>query len=267
MEMYHVLKFIGKDVFPEFVVRQIGNFEKIKKIKLDGIVSFKVMPGRFCIGNLSMDGTHRYCFSKIDSGFQCNSCFKCNPYNFCAFCSGTKCYLKKKICGEHFVYLATFANVLKVGVTSVKRWPDRVVEQGADFASVIAQTPDGLEARRIESEIKKRFNITDKMYNKYKSKLLHRKDARELGKHILQTAYADVADYIPSKMRLDLDIFDLSENYTDLDTQPDVKEVLDNSQIYGKVIGSKGNFIVLKSGARIEVFNGYDLVGRVLKME
>ena len=94
--MYHVLKFVNSDIIPEFVVRQIGNFEKIKKIKLEGIISLQVKPGKFCIGNLSKDGTHKLCFTKITSGFQCNDCFKLNPYNFCAFCSGTKCYLKEK---------------------------------------------------------------------------------------------------------------------------------------------------------------------------
>ncbi|MDD5182497.1 MAG: DUF2797 domain-containing protein [Candidatus Nanoarchaeia archaeon] len=267
MEHCHVLKFVNSGAMPEFIVRQIGNFESIKTIKFDGIVSFKVMPGRFCIGNLMKNNSHKYCFNKVSSGYQCNDCFKQNPYNFCAFCSGTRCYLGKKICGEHFVYLATFANVLKVGVTSIRRWPERVIEQGADFASVISQTPDGLEARRIESEIKKRFNITDKMYNKYKSHLLHRKDARELGKHILQTAYADIVDAIPATTKLDLDILDLSENYTDIEEQPNVKEITDDMQVCGKIIGTKGNFIVMKSGAKTEVFNGYDLVGRVIKME
>jgi hypothetical protein len=141
-----------------------------------------------------------------------------------------------------------------------------VIEQGADFATIIAQTEDGLEARRIESEIRKSFNITDKMYSRYKSKLLHKKEARELGKHLLQVAYADIIDTIPVLNKLEIDILDLSENYIEIEQQPIVKEIVDNTDICGKIVGNKGNFIFLKVGSDNIIFNGYDLVGRVIKI-
>jgi hypothetical protein len=246
-------------------MREIGRFDRVSKFSLDGIVSFKVMPGKYCVGNI-LHGNHRYCFQKIDSGYQCNSCFRYNPFNFCSFCSGTRCYLKKKICGEHIVYLATFANILKVGVASAKRFPQRVIEQGADYATIIAQTEDGLEARRIESEIKKKFNITDKMYSRQKRELLHKKEARELGRHLITVAYADVIDTIPLEKRAEIDVLDLSENYVELEQRPVIQEISDNTDICGKVIGNKGNFLVLKVSNDNLMFNCYDLVGRVVRV-
>lgn len=263
--MFHILKFSAGEN-PFFTVRRIGKFNKIKKLNLTGIISFKVMPGKYCIGNM-IKGTHRYCFQKIEKGYQCNSCFKYNPFNFCAFCSGTKCYLKKKICGEHFVYLAAFANKIKVGVTSIKRFPKRVIEQGADFATKIAHTKDGLEARRIESEIRKEFNISDKMYSKQKIKLLHKKKARKIGREKIEAAYEDLIKTIPSKNQIEKNIVDLSQNYVELENQPEVIEIKDNLSVCGKIIGSKGNFIVLKISNNIIAFNGYDLVGRTIKID
>lgn len=62
----------------------------------------------------------------------------------------------QKISGEHWVYLALFANnLIKVGVSKADRKRLRQVEQGSYATLYVAQTPDGVAARQIETLIRK----------------------------------------------------------------------------------------------------------------
>jgi hypothetical protein len=62
----------------------------------------------------------------------------------------------QKISGEHWVYLAFFANnLIKIGVTKANRKRLRQVEQGSYATLYVAKTPDGIAARQIETLIRK----------------------------------------------------------------------------------------------------------------
>ena len=57
------------------------------------------------------------------------------------------------------MYLALYSNLIKVGMTSEKRFKERITEQGADAAAEIFVCRNRLEARTLEKEISARFKI------------------------------------------------------------------------------------------------------------
>ena len=260
MKIFHVIKF--SPTKRKLVVRQLPN--KLPEINLDGFINFKVLPGKFCIGYWKNQSYFK-CFKKIQKGFQCESCFKKETNNFCAMCNGTKCFLRKPICGQHYVYLASFGNILKVGVTSVNRFPERVIEQGADFAARIVLVENGLIARKIERMISINYNIKDKISAITKQKVLLNKNAREIGKEFLKTVYWQIIDKLPAKIKLDLEIEDLSIYYKEPQKAKAIS-IEDNMELQGKIIGQKGNYIFIKNHQGIFMFNGYELVSRVVKI-
>lgn len=91
-------------------------------------------------------------------GTQCEDCFKRTDLLHCMRCKGERCMSKQwwpdcKPAGSHAVYLAAYTDRdLKVGVAKWDRRMERVAEQGAREALIIARA-DGLEARRLESAI------------------------------------------------------------------------------------------------------------------
>ncbi|RLG40006.1 MAG: hypothetical protein DRN78_06000 [Thermoproteota archaeon] len=68
--------------------------------------------------------------------------------------------------GEHYVYLAGFGWVLKVGVVAADRWGgfvSRLVEQGADWAAVFSGGFTLPEAQRVEGEVCRVFGVVDRV--------------------------------------------------------------------------------------------------------
>ena len=78
----------------------------------------------------------------------------------------------QKIAGEHWVYLAFFADgIMKVGVSKQQRKFIRQLEQGSYATLFIAKTPDGIAARQIETTIRK-SGLADKIKASQKKNLL-----------------------------------------------------------------------------------------------
>jgi hypothetical protein len=118
---------------------------------------------RFCSGyRLPLQPVTIPCPHKAvaSQGTQCEDCFKRTDLLHCMRCKGERCMSKQwwpdcKPAGSHAVYLANYANgpgFMKIGVAKWDRRVERVSEQGAREALIIARA-DGLEARRLEAAI------------------------------------------------------------------------------------------------------------------
>jgi len=261
MVLYHILNY--KD--QELIARKVGT-QSIKEIPVKGIIHFEIKKGKYCIGNL-FGNKYEFCFSKIEKGTQCERCFKKNKYNYCAACNGKRCYLGRKICGPHVLYLATFANVLKVGVASVKRFPKRVIEQGADYATKIAFFEDGLKARRYERLLHEEFNITDRIPSKFKEKIAFKKEARKMGEYFLKYTYSQIIDKIPKENRLQINVLNLSNYYEEPEvTKLERLDIEKSSEITGKIIGYKGPFVIIKNQNEVFSANFKKLIAKIISL-
>lgn len=75
----------------------------------------------------------------------------------------------------HAVYLAAFDEMLiKVGITSFERLANRLREQGALSAYLVAKTPDALAARRIEESVARVGRLGESIGRKAKNAALSR---------------------------------------------------------------------------------------------
>jgi hypothetical protein len=72
----------------------------------------------------------------------------------------------------HAVYLALFGTRAKIGMTSLYRVPERLIEQGADGYMVLAQTDNRRDARRLENDLSRGLRISQTVPRAEKVKLL-----------------------------------------------------------------------------------------------
>lgn len=78
-----------------------------------------------------------------------------------------------KISDTHIIYLAFFAeNLVKVGVSKNSRKTLRQIEQGSIASLFIAETPDGIAARQIETLLRQ-SGLSDKVQITQKQKAFH----------------------------------------------------------------------------------------------
>ena len=114
--------------------------------------------------------------ARIDYGYMCNECRMNDDFFNCIQCTGAECInaRQRDSCMEnnYFIYLASFDNILKVGISFERRILERLIEQGADFGAKIARVKDGKEVRCIEQDIRRHLGITDRVVSKDKHKRL-----------------------------------------------------------------------------------------------
>lgn len=154
---------------------------------------------------------------------QCEHCFGEAKLLPCLRCTGDRCNnpARRAECVQpdnHIVYLASFGpGAVKVGVARQGRRYDRLHEQGARVAIIIAED-DGQQVRRIESQIK-RQGIRDRVQPQEKLKLLTQSATeKELLEELYQTlnfikprTYAKWID--PEELRFDIPLLDFPPRF------------------------------------------------------
>lgn len=155
---------------------------------------------------------------------------------------------------DHFVYLAV-TNKLKVGVTRSYQIPTRWIDQGADFAIILAKTPNRHIAGIIEVWLKK--YISDK--TSWKEMLLNKRNENI---DLLKEKY-NASSLLPSELqkyieknnsitKIDYPILNYRENIHSVNF--DKKNV-----ISGRLIGIKGQYLIFENNnvCNIRKHNGY----------
>ncbi|WP_217924712.1 DUF2797 domain-containing protein [Miltoncostaea oceani] len=135
-------------------------------------LSFRVFGPRRCIGYRAPDSPRLVpCpeSSELLRGNQCEACVERAQLIPCLRCTGLRCSnpARRAECVQpenHAVYLASFGpGMMKVGVARWHRRRERLVEQGAAAALIVARD-DGLLARRLEATIRA-FGVADRASN------------------------------------------------------------------------------------------------------
>ena len=247
---------------PFFSVINENNFGKMKLIN-ENVNMF--LGKKKCIGYFK-DGKHISCPENrfVDNGWNCDECKKKDDYFLCIKCNGSKCINEKQkdACtkNNYYIYLAAFDSILKVGISFQFRLLNRFIEQGADFAASVAMIKGGGEARKIESLIKERLNITDKVNGVQKrifgdpnisvkniirgiSKL---RDIEEIRNHMIKPEIYDLRHYYRT----------IAIKY-----EPRFISVKDDMEIDGKIIAAKGPLIVMENSELFSI-NAHNMIGR-----
>lgn len=126
-------------------------------------LAFEIVGGRRCIGYRPPEATSLIpCPDHADalSAAQCPACFERAKIRQCLRCTGERCTNpeRRPSCVQpenHAVYLASFGpGMLKVGVARWERRFERLAEQGARAALIVARD-DGQQVRRMEAQIER----------------------------------------------------------------------------------------------------------------
>ncbi|MFH1470877.1 MAG: DUF2797 domain-containing protein [Candidatus Micrarchaeota archaeon] len=234
--MRHIISFYSHSK-PKLVIRS-SQGSGVEEFELSGQISLELSFNRYCIGYARFDKSYPCPDEAVSDSGKCPHCRKLELS--CASCRGDECLFGHSECllGEHLIYLASFGELVKAGVTRKERIKERLIEQGADFGVVIAKAKDGFEARAVEALIQHQFGFRNAVRTSEKFKLLGA--GREISKQSIEIAINKIKqNNFPGLEPLGL--MDLSPFYPKLETKP----VLDNL-LEGEVLGARGNLLFLE---------------------
>lgn len=223
---------------------------------------------RHCIGFLN-GGTHQPCPHVADTHvLQCETCRDNKLTSSCAACRGDTCrnpQARDTYCRNPFVcYLAGFLpKLIKVGVTLKTRYLQRLFEQGADIATILAIKPSGKQAKQLEQSIAE-LEVTDRVRKAEKRRGLYNGSLQNLS-----SRFQTYKNHIKNK-------FSMKRNYTTLKLYkkapyPHLKRkplslpLKKQKRISGKVIGIKGSWFVFQERKMYYAINVWELAGWVIQ--
>ncbi|NOR39010.1 MAG: DUF2797 domain-containing protein [Candidatus Thorarchaeota archaeon] len=236
-------------------------------------LSWTIVGPRMCIGSRNKSGRLVLCPEHIVSNpgrARCSSCAAIDSMDPCIRCTGRICNAseeRRTRCEEtdYVVYLAVFNDqTLKIGVSTTNRVKTRWVEQGADFAAVLAEIRGGRAARRLEDLIGRRRGATKQVRTQRKiSSLMTQLDlteAEELAKRFISS----LQEVLPER-EVQLEDLSMYYNLDSLTARPlpwrKRSEPMDGMQLLGDVVGMKGSLLVTRIGSAFAVANLRQLVG------
>ena len=202
-----------------------------------------ILRKRGCAGLWEGD---KYVHCDSDAAPFCERCGGILP-DPCVMCRG-ECTKREKTCTmEHSVYLAIFSpGLIKVGVSKTRRLETRLMEQGADIGLEIARFPDGELARKRERELAAKYPDRVTFENKFDG--------------LSQTVNGETLRAIYG--RYDADSILHFEYFREKPwMKPIVLEPHENMAVSGRVLGVKGQALVIEKGSTLYAINLDGLVG------
>ncbi len=275
-----------KKSLPYFEIITPTGLEK-KFLEMDGEISLTLDSATPNCTGAKVKGEYKPCAHKNSGQKKCEICKKAEDYFPCQFCNGFNCsrFREEKIANcdaDHMVYLALFdKDLVKVGVSGLKRGKARQYEQGSHFTRVLAKEMSGVMARRIETTLI-RAGFPDKVPATKKKNILFPEISLEEGKKILAEKFDFASDQIISlmpemkKYLIDAsqeEIFwDMREFYSKFSEEITQKFRLpvhvlsleEGESVGGELVMVKGSFLVIHTGTELCVVLAKDFVGRDL---
>jgi hypothetical protein len=213
----------------------------LEEIDISSEISL-VLKRRGCAGRWEEE-KHYSCDS--DEAPFCGDCG--GPPDPCVMCRG-ECLRTDKTCDvEHSVYLAIFApDLVKVGVSKTQRLETRLKEQGADIGLEIARFPDGQLARQRERMLaatypdrvtfEKKLEVLSQVVNGETVRMIYRRFEAE---RVLRFDHFRERPWMT----------------------PILIDVHENMAVSGRVLGIKGQALVLEKGNSLYAVNLDSLIG------
>ncbi len=264
---YHVLRLDHDECHnPYLVMWDCDSRERVSFPVLNRRFDVEISHDKYCIGTVYDDEIpFSYCGEKSTKNYdRCERCHKLDYHGLCSICNGSKCLLEEKKCVmPYVVYLASFGNLAKVGVSKSRRYPKRTIEQGADYSMIIANVPDGFLARKIERQIADQFRIRDRMSTSEKIKLLCTSGNQRVLTETADRISSDISRF-KECVETEQEILDLNSfrNSIDLSSVPlEIK----GDVVNGRIVGSKGHILFTEDLETISILNIGRVIGRVIR--
>ncbi len=263
------------DAFEQGVLSWTGSEEtpKFTRLFTGEKLSWTITGPRMCIGSRNEAGRLVPCPEHIVSRprqVRCGPCAAVDSMDPCIRCTGIRCNAseeRRTRCEEtdYVLYLAVFNDqTLKVGVSTARRVKTRWVEQGADFATVLAEIQGGRAARRLEDLVGRRRGATKQVRSKRKIASLTEQLDYSVAEELAKRFSSSLVEVLPEH---EVQLEDLSMHYNldSLNARPlpwrKRSEPMDGMQLLGDVVGMKGSLLVTRIGSAFTVADLKQLVG------
>ncbi len=211
-----------------------------------------------CLG-YTREGKEYTCPKAATGKKQCNNCAKEDDFLACLRCDGAVCLqftgAIKEGCtgGDYSVYLASFGEHVKAGISRTDRLQRRWVEQGADYAAKVFGNLNGRDARVVESTLFRagflpRHTTAEKL-------ALPLPDKSAFEDELESAHFRKIAEQF-RKNAAPAEIADLQPFY------PAITEAKPSGILQGKVLGNKGPILFLEQNGQNRLFALPNAVGR-----
>lgn len=158
---------------------------------------------------------------------------------------------------EHYVYLS-YTSELKVGVTRHFNIPSRWIDQGAEYAIILAKTPYRQLAGLIEVALKNHLSDKTNWRKMLSGTVSTIPDLRTEKKHFIQLLPANLQGYVSIENTV------THINYPVLVYPQKIQSInFDTTPFFsGKLTGIKGQYLIFESGdvLNIRKFAGYEII-------
>lgn len=218
-------------------------------------------------GNIFCSSCGKKTKSSFGQGF-CYSCFTTAP-------EAAECILRPELCKAHLgqgrdpqweqehhnqphvVYLAA-SSAIKVGITRLTQVPTRWIDQGANEAIILAETPNRYEAGRIEVELKSMFTDKTSWQKMLKNDIDESIDLAETKWEIEEQLPSDITDYFTEDEEVE------QMNFPVIEYPTKVKSIkLDKVPSFTKkLMGIKGQYLIFSDDTVINLrsHTGYEII-------
>lgn len=277
----HVLLYEYRWNSPEQVEFQASSGARFgrKKLGQGDALSIKVAGETQCAGSMR-DGVWQPCPQQVIGRKKCETCrnregnfifTSFDGFNTDTFTDSDLARLE----GDHLVYLALFnENLYKVGVSKAERKVLRQIEQGSQQTLYVAQTPDGILARQIETCLRQ-AGLPDKINASAKKDFICPDITAQAGEiqlnQLLESHLSGLENH-PELQKFLLknpefkdwtDTFGL-EKINQQSKPLHVVKLAENESVSGQIIALKGAFIMLETDDEIVALCAKDLQGLTL---
>ncbi len=239
-------------------------------------ISWTVNGPRRCIGrrNDYRELVHCPFNSLVVKGKKCSECSDMDGFDPCIRCTGLACNaspFRYKECesSDYVLYLAYFSDgSLKVGVSSSHRVRTRWVEQGADYACIIAHVIGGDKARRLEYQIGKSKGVRMAVSGSTKANSILSSPSFASAEHAFRDLLRDINC---SECDTGPEVVDLSPHYhleeleAEPATWPDRSKPIVGQQTQGTILGMKGSLLVTYIGHAYRIISLKKFVGYTIE--
>ncbi len=255
-----------------------------KVIKIGDKISIeKTSDQKCCVGSI-YDNQWKPCSQNVIGRQKCELCrAREKSFIFTAFDGFDRSNVSdadlQRIAAPHIVYLAFFdGDLIKVGVSHADRKVLRQLEQATHFTLFIAKTGNGIDARQIET-ILRRSGIADKVKITQKQDFLLPEISAEHGEEILRNLWKTkkpvLADFDNLKKQIlkTPQFADWKKNYgTDsVRNSPkpyhSIKNLKKDESISGEILAIKGPFLIIDAGDEIISICTKDFVGHEINFD
>lgn len=257
IKMKHILNYCTSEDVPYLVVKE-GN--EIFSFPLMGKLVLNFSPEVLCTGYKDDKEIFRPCPLGQLHVSKCPTCKRLDIAN--VYTIGDFTYyphLKETLSKEKYVlYLAQFGeDITKVGLSRRSRYLKRWREQGADFATIIAEFEGPDMVYEFESYLQQRYNFSNSVRSSQKLTRLNF-DKEKAYEKIKKSKELLFNDFSIKNFLVDEEIYDLTFSY------PKVFNPKISNSIEGEALGSKGQWFFFKDRENFYALNLSKVLGHFL---